>query len=35
MVVRLKDIFCTIRVVEEKDMVDLLIIKNEIETHIL
>lgn len=33
MVVRLKDLFCTIRVLEEKDIEDLLIIKNEIETH--
>lgn len=33
MTVRLKDIFCTIRVLGEKDIEDLLIIKNEVETH--
>ena len=33
LVVRIKDIFCTIRVLEEKDIEDLLIVKNEIETH--
>ncbi|MBO5145414.1 MAG: GNAT family N-acetyltransferase [Lachnospiraceae bacterium] len=32
-VVRLKDIFCTIRVLKETDIEDLLKIKNEIEIH--